>query len=378
MTKLYSPSGAWKSEELRGDPFRLVEESKERGYVQIKSNEPPKLASALMLPDGVIGKIVLGEFDHNRENQIQVGENGPTQWLFQTSGTSGEPKLVVHTLKSITRQGLQNSESPKTWSFLTDPCRMAGFQVVLEAIRRNDDLVIPNFLESFQEKIKFLLNHRVTHLACTPSQARMLLSVPQSKNLHLSQMTLGGEIVDQPLISKLIRQFASIRVTHVYATTELGPVFAVSDLKAGFPMEYASLKRGRLCISENGELGVIKSPSETFWTGDLVEEQGDRYFFSGRISSLINVGGAKVSPERVERVLADMPWIEDLRVFGKKSATLGQIVAVEIVAGWVPENYQKEIIEHCADRLSRHEIPQWVVFVDEVQKNNTQKRARSG
>lgn len=376
MTKLYSPSGAWESEELREDPFGLVEESKKHGFVQIKSNETPKLASALMLPDGVVGKIILGDVNQNMKNPSQVGEHGSTQWIFQTSGTSGDPKLVIHTLQSITRVGIQRSEVPKTWSFLTDPCRMAGFQVALEAIRRNDDLVIPNFSDSFQKKIKFLLNHRVTHLACTPSQARMLLSLPQSKNLHLNQITLGGEIVDQPLISKLIRQFASVRVTHVYATTELGPVFAVSDFKAGFPLEYANSKRVKIRISENGELGVIKSPSETIWTGDLVEEQAGRYYFSGRISSSINVGGAKVYPERVEGVLADLPWIEDLRVFGKKSAALGQIVVVEVVAGWVPEDYQKEILEHCKGRLSRHEIPQLVMFVDEVQKNTSQKRVR--
>lgn len=364
------------SEELKGDPFGLIEEWKNHGFVQIKSNESPKLASALMLPDGVIGKIILGEVDQNRENPSQVGKHESTQWIFQTSGTSGEPKLVAHTLQSITRRGMQISETPKAWSFLTDPCRMAGFQVALEAIRRNDDLVIPNFSDIFQEKIKFLLNHRVTHLACTPSQARMLLSVPQSKDLPLQQISLGGEIVDQPLITKLIRQFAPLRVTHVYATTELGPVFAVSDLKAGFPLEYANSERGQLCISDSGELGVIKSPQETFWTGDLVEENEGRYFFCGRISSSINVGGAKVSPERVEAVLADLPWIQDLRVFGKKSVTLGQIVAVEVVADWVPEDYQKQILAHCTGRLSRHEIPRIVMFVDEVQKNNSQKRVR--
>src|SRR5262245_32755960 len=65
-------------------------------------------------------------------------------------------------------------------------------------------------------------------------------------------------------------------------------------------------------------------------TGDLVEFQGDRVVFVGRTSDIINVGGNKVHPLEVERVIRTVAGVADVRVYGKASSIVGQLVACEI------------------------------------------------
>ena len=76
-----------------------------------------------------------------------------------------------------------------------------------------------------------------------------------------------------------------------------------------------------------------------FATGDLVERVGDRCFFVGRRDDLINVGGNKVQPVRVEQVIQEIPGVRDVRVFARSSSLVGQMVACEYVTepGFEPE-----------------------------------------
>ena len=66
-------------------------------------------------------------------------------------------------------------------------------------------------------------------------------------------------------------------------------------------------------------------------TGDLVEHHGDRVLFQGRRPDVINVGGRKVMPSTVETVLREATGVGDVRVYGKSSSLVGQLVAADIV-----------------------------------------------
>jgi len=56
---------------------------------------------------------------------------------------------------------------------------------------------------------------------------------------------------------------------------------------------------------------------DVYWTGDLVERVGERYFFVGRSGHTINVGGAKVHPAMAESVLLDQRNLLDCLVTGR-------------------------------------------------------------
>ena len=72
------------------------------------------------------------------------------------------------------------------------------------------------------------------------------------------QITLGGEAVDQDLLDRLHAAFPHARLTHIYASTEMGVCFSVRDGKAGFPADYLSDRSlpCQLRIASDGELEI--------------------------------------------------------------------------------------------------------------------------
>ncbi|WP_421842977.1 FadD7 family fatty acid--CoA ligase [Mycobacterium sp.] len=111
-----------------------------------------------------------------------------------------------------------------------------------------------------------------------------------------------------------------------------------------------------------GYLGDPKITAANFsdgWlrTGDLgsLSTTGD-LSIRGRIKELINRGGEKISPERVEGVLVSHPNVIEAAVFGVPHQIYGEAVAAVIVPGEsVPK--AEEIGQFCGERLAAFEIP---------------------
>ena len=120
--------------------------------------------------------------------------------------------------------------------------------------------------------------------------------------------------------------------------------------------------------------------TDWFATSDLVEVRDDRVHFVGRRSEMINVGGTKVSPLEVERVIRTIPGVADVRVFGKASSITGQVVGCEVVpeAGHSREQIKEEIIRICRAELSRYQQPRLINFINEMGLSAAGKAVRGG
>ena len=72
-------------------------------------------------------------------------------------------------------------------------------------------------------------------------------------------------------------------------------------------------------------------------TGDMVEQRGDRLYFVGRRSGIINVGGLKVHPEEVEAVINRHAGVRMSLVKARANPITGAIVVADVVPrGAVP------------------------------------------
>jgi acyl-CoA synthetase (AMP-forming)/AMP-acid ligase II len=93
-------------------------------------------------------------------------------------------------------------------------------------------------------------------------------------------------------------------------------------------------------------------------TGDLgsLSAEGD-LAIRGRIKELINRGGEKISPERVEDVLAGHPNVLEVAVFGVPDKMYGEKVAAVIVPRESDSPTPEELTDFCQDRLAPFEIP---------------------
>ncbi len=93
-------------------------------------------------------------------------------------------------------------------------------------------------------------------------------------------------------------------------------------------------------------------------TGDLGSlSAGGDLTIRGRIKELINRGGEKISPERVEGVLSSHPNVLEVAVFGVPDKLYGETVASVIVPRESPAPTPEELTDFCQDRLAPFEIP---------------------
>lgn len=320
-----------------------------------------------------------------------------TDWIMTTSGTTGRPKLVSHKLDGLTRTTRTDHIGVKeqVWGLLYDHTRFAGLQVVLQSLLSGSLLVVPPTDLPLVERLAYLAHRGCTHLSATPTLWRKILMTDGHEQMPLRQITLGGEIADDHVLSALSRSWPDARISHIFASTEAGVGFSVSDRRAGFPasfLEHApsgvdlKIVDGRLHIRNDlvGDryLGNQEALSCEGWvnTGDLVEIDGDRVLFRGRDSGVINVGGDKVHPEEVERTILSHPKVQLVRVYAKPNPITGALVAADIVP--TPDAgdaklLRAEIKAYLDQRLDRHMVPAFMRIVADFDINSAGKLKRN-
>lgn len=359
--------------------------------------QPAEVVAALARANGCAG--IVTDRDDAPEGLEPVPLEGPagepreTRWLMTTSGTTGTPKVISHTLASLSRTVARTPQARALrWGLLYDPTRFAGLQVVLQALLGGGTLIAPDTSAPLASQVSFLAEHGCTHLSATPTLWRRLLMVPGVRGLPLRQVTLGGEIVDQAVLGALASAFPDARVTHIYASTEAGVGFSVTDRLAGFPAAHldAAPSGVALRVDDDGILWlrppVPPTPSPALVmdadgyvrSGDRVEPRGDRLHFLGRDSGVINVGGVKVHPETVERVIAAVPGVALARVTSKSSPITGALVIAEVqLAPEAEEAPAKAAIQAaCREGLEREAVPARIRFVEGFEANAAGKLDR--
>ncbi len=332
--------------------------------------------------------------------RTQPGEPAPktTEWLLSTSGTTGTPKLVSHSLQSLTRTTRRDMGRGRLhrWGQLYNICRFAGLQVLLQGLLGGSTLILPNIEGPLESQLALLSAEGCTALSATPTLWRKILMQPGAEALSLTQVTLGGEIADAAILGALRHRFPHARLVHIYASTEAGAAFAVTDGLPGFPASFVEKAPGGICLRvENGLLlvhnglvrpnyfgstGVFASTEGFVATGDCVALKDGRYHFLGRADGCINVGGNKVMPEVVEHVLLAHPAVAFARVGAKASPITGSLITAEVVLRQgvgTPECIIKSIRNHCAERLERWQAPALIKVCADLPVSSGGKLARS-
>jgi acyl-CoA synthetase (AMP-forming)/AMP-acid ligase II len=321
--------------------------------------------------------------------QIHAIDADPPHVVVATSGTSGPPKLVQRTWDAVLSAArVAEQWQGLAWLLAYDATRWAGIQVWGQSLLTGGRLVVPASRDP-DTVARAIVDEQVAILPATPTLLRRLLTSADRGLLAAAKpdrITLGGEAADGPLLDQAREVFPGARVTHVYATTELGEVFRVSDGRPGFPAAWIGreLPGGiRLATRRDGELLVqLSRDSAEVATGDVVERRGDRFEFTGRRSDVIVVGGAKVFPKRVEEVLRGVTGVTEARVYGQPSAITGELVAAEIVlaepppAGATPESIRAAALAACRAALEPHAVPRILDLVKRITTTSAGKTSR--
>jgi acyl-coenzyme A synthetase/AMP-(fatty) acid ligase len=339
--------------------------------------------------------------DRPAAEDLQRHATRSTEWILLTSGTTGQPKLVVHDVESLAGALPRRAGAAQkmTWSTFYDIRRYGGLQIYLRAVLSGSDLVLSSAGEPIKDFLTRAAAARVTHISGTPSHWRRALMSGDTGIIDPEYVRLSGEVADQTVLDTLRAAYPKARIAHAFASTEAGVAFDVNDGLAGFPREFVDQPQGGIELKvQDGTLWIRSGRTASRYlnapaalsgddgyvdTGDMVELEADRYYFRGRKGGIINVGGLKVYPEEVESVLNADPRVRVSRVMARRNPITGALIVAEVVlsdpeaTGAVNhESVKEELLQACRRALAAHKVPAMLRFVPSLELTAAGKLVR--
>jgi acyl-CoA synthetase (AMP-forming)/AMP-acid ligase II len=317
-----------------------------------------------------------------------------SEWLLFTSGTVGAPKMAAHSLAGLIGaigSGRATDPGP-VWATFYDIRRYGGLQILLRALIGGGSIVLSSAEETTGDFLLRMASYGVTHLSGTPSHWRGALMSGSIDAISPRYVRLSGEIADQAILDALRGRFPHATISHAFASTEAGVCFEVDDGREGVPSAMLDAIGGdvemrvvndSLCVRSNrtatGYVGAgataLLDSNGFVDTDDLLKRRGDRYYFVGRRSGVINVGGLKVHPEEIEAVINRHPAVRMSLVAGRRNPIVGEIVVADVVLNEQSEGLnfrldaetvRVEIQASCRQNLSPFKIPARIRFVNDL------------
>lgn len=298
-----------------------------------------------------------------------------------TSGTTGKPKRVVHTVDTLTRTVKKNDKFQNCiWAFAYNPTHIAGIQVFFQALF-NKNTLIDVFKQSRSIVYDALEKFNVTHISATPTFYRLILPFDR-EFVNVKRITFGGEKSDFNLYEKLKKIFPNSKITNIYASTELGTLLHSNGEFFTIPEVLKNdvlIKDDELFVRAEllGKSDDLVIEDGLYRTGDVVEIISINpitFKFKTRISDYVNIGGYKVNVQEVEEVLSSIDGVLMSSVTVKPSSVLGNMLIANVVSDFTnSELSEKSIKTILKEKLQEFKIPRIIKIVKELEFTRTGK-----
>lgn len=331
------------------------------------------------------------DFRRNHSLLEQLRARNEAGLMVFSSGSTGKPKAILHALPPILEKFRKPRHSYRTITFLLFD-HIGGVNTLFYTLG-NLGCVIAPADRSVARVCRAVERHRAELLPASPSFLNLMLMARAYEQFDLSSLkliTYGTEVMPERTLEAVSAALPNVTLQQTYGLSELGILRSKSAsnhslmVKVGGEDYETKVVNGTLRIrAKCSMLGYLNHPSPFdadgwFDTGDAVIEDGEYLRILGRHSEIVNVGGQKVYPAEVERVIAELPNVIDVAVSGEPHLLLGQVVvAVVQLSEPVPDlEFKRKITEHCKGRLQPYMVPTKVRVVTGTLVNERFKKIR--
>lgn len=391
---------------------------------RIPKDKLPHLETIVVVDDEVDEQYV----DFNKELN-QASEEFDIEWLKEddglilhyTSGSTGQPKGVLHVQKAMLlhyisgKYVLDLKEDDIYWC-TADPGWVTGTSYGVFAPWLNG---VTNCIAggrfSPEQWYSMIETFKVTIWYTAPTVLRMLMSagddVVEKYDLSSLRSILS---VGEPLNPEVIKWSKDVydkRVLDTWWMTETGGHMIVNypavDVKLGsmgkpLPGIEAAIiddsgnvlppnRMGNLAIKKGWPsmmYSIWKNPEkynsyfigDWYVSGDSAYQDEDGYFwFQGRVDDVIMTAGERVGPFEVESKLVEHEAVAEAGVIGKPDPVRGEIIKafISLRQGYEPSDELKaDIRKFVKEGLSGHAAPREIEFKDKLPKTRSGKIMR--
>jgi acyl-coenzyme A synthetase/AMP-(fatty) acid ligase len=346
--------------------------------------------------------LVLDE-DRDQETPAAVEAMGPEDpaLIVFTSGTTGEPRGVVHAYRYLEGQRSQaehwlgSRRGELVWCTTATGWAKSARNVFLAPWLTGAAAVLHEGRFDPAERLDLIEALGVDVLCQAPTEYRMLAKRASLRPLPaLRRMVSAGEALEGGTISAF-RETTGLEPADGYGQTETGHI---SGNLAGEPVRQGSMGKplpGFEVRIVDGELQLRVASSPTFFsryldgerfeeewwrTGDLVREDDDGFlYFEGRDDDIILSSGYRIGPFEVESALLAHPAVAEAAAVAAPDPERGAVVrAIVVPRDREPsEDLVRELQEHCKRETAPYKFPRIVEFATELPKTTSGKIKRA-
>lgn len=322
--------------------------------------------------------------------------------LISTSGTTGEPKLVVHTHETLSATTAMVSEG---FGFQTTDialgqmplAHISGMICYLLFLRLGVPFALMASLDPDQI-LDTIERRRCTTMIGFPSSHAGLVERQQQRPRDVRSLRFcftGGDSCPIEL-QEQFQEVMGLPLSNVWAASEAlgsvtyglqqGPVTRIASgaqvrLIDAHGNEVGPGETGEVCVrGANVFRGYWNQPDATaevlkdgwYHTGDLMRRgEGDELWFVARQKDIIIRNGTNISPVEVENALvASHPSVQQAAVVGTPDGAMGQrVIGFVKLLPDAKDDVTADVLRIAAQRLAHYKVPERLVVVDKLPLN---------
>ena len=357
------------------------------------------------------GESLWNEADSNQPPEIYNAKPDEPALILYTSGTTGFPKGAT----------LSHGNVHSNVCAFNHLCGMSHDDVILvtvplfhcfgqnallnSGLNAGATLVLQKKFDPQQSK-SLIREHGVTQLYGVPTMFQMLNDCCTTDDLSSVYYCFTAATTMPPQVAQRWQETYKLPIYEGYGLTETSPFASYNHRmkfvlgSIGAPIDNVEMRivdsetkqpvaageLGEIAISgPNVMLGYWNRPEETaaaivdgwFLSGDIgrVDEEG-YFYIVDRVKDMISIGGLKVFPAEVERVLLDHSGVAEVAVVGFSGGVLGEEVVAFVVAADSNADVgtlMTDLKSHARTHLANYKTPRHIFLIESLPRNPSGK-----